>query len=103
MDVEKTIPNSTDDYSTKHATQDRHDQDISSNLHKKKIVNLSMILTPMKTMMMIIKSIKRKCESLQTKQRSILLPQFFQSVLNLNFVCLFLYVIWFLCLLCDML
>ena len=31
--MDKTIPNSTDDDSTKHSTQDRHDKDISSNPH----------------------------------------------------------------------
>ena len=36
MDVEKTIPNSTDNDSTKHSTQDRHDQNIFSNPHKNK-------------------------------------------------------------------
>ena len=36
MDVEKINPNSTDDNSTKHSTQYRHDKDISSNPHKKK-------------------------------------------------------------------
>ena len=83
MDVEKTLSNSTDDDSPRNSTQGRpsvqiyHDQDISLNLHNKKkknYVNPSMILTPMKTMMVKIKPIKRKCESLRTNKRSIQLP-----------------------------
>ena len=79
-----------------------HDQDISSKLHNKKkknYLNPSMILTPMKTMIVIIEPIRRKCGSLRINERSILLQQFFQSVLDPILVCLYLYVAWFLCLL----
>ena len=73
MDVKRTVPNSTYDDCTKNSTQDHtsvqvhHNHDISSNLHSKKIknyINSLMILTPMKTTMMIIKPIKNKCGSL---------------------------------------
>ena len=37
------------------------------------------------------KTYKKKCGSLQTKERSILLPLFLQSVLNPNSACLYLY------------
>ena len=62
-----------------------------------------MTLTPMKTMMVIIKPIKRKCGSLRTNEGSILLPQFLKSVLNPNLACLNLCVVWFPYLLYDLL
>jgi hypothetical protein len=105
MDLEITTPISTDDESTMHSTQDRpsvqvhHHQDISSNLYnkKKKYMNLSIILTPMKIMMLTMKFIKIKCGSLRTNERSIPLPQILQSVLDLMLTCVYLYVAWFLC------
>jgi hypothetical protein len=111
MDEERTTPISIDDDSTMHSTQDcpslqvHHHHDISSNLHhkKKKNLNLSMILTPIKIMIVRIKLIKRKCGSLRTNETSIPLLQFFQSVLDLMLACVYPYVAWFLCLLCVML
>ncbi len=73
MDLERMTPNSADDYSTMHSTQDRpsvqvhHHQDISSNLHKKFFLKKHMIpsinLTPLKIMMVTIKLIMIKCGS----------------------------------------
>ena len=100
MHVERTILISTDDDSVNNSTQDcpfvqvHHDHDISSNLHNKKNKEITMILTPMKTMMVILKPMKRKCTSLQTNKMSIPLPQFLQSVLELNIACVYPYVAW---------
>ena len=65
-------------------------------------MNLPMSLTPMKVMMVMIKFIKRKCGSLRTNVRSIPLPQYMQSMLDLVLACVFPYVACFLCRLCIM-
>jgi hypothetical protein len=101
MDVERFVPNSTDDDSTNNLTQDRtsvqvhHNHDISLNFHDRKnknYINFLIILTPMKITMVIIKLIKKKYGSLWTNERSIPVPQFLQSVLDPNIACVYPYV-----------
>ena len=53
-------------------------------------MNPSMILTPMKTLMVIIKPIKRKCERLRTNKRLILLHNFFKLCwIQISIACTF--------------